>query len=849
MADDEIKIKTTIDNSQAEKGLQDLEKSVNKAGKAIDKAGAQSKNFGNTLSDTGGKAGGLGSAISSVTSGFGGFALGAAAAVTAAKKIGDAIKDCTEAYKAQERAEVQLEAAARNNPYLNNAAVAGLKNFASELQSISTYGDETLLPLMAQLAAAGRTQDEIKKIMSASVDIAASGMMSLDSAVTSLNKTFSGTAGLLGNQFRELKNLTQEELEAGKAVDILAQNYKGMAQEVAEATGTSEQLKNAFGDLKEELGAPFEKAMSPMRQFFTELISGWSNALKKRREYNEAAQANETGKQTLESVQLELKTLIEERAALQNDREIWITDYEAAYKRMEELNDRIAKRRNDYSALVGMQQNAQAQQGQQAEAERVNTKVAEQKEKAAKAQKTADDYAKESNKKLQAEIQALELKAKVTGETVSAQDKYNVVLQSYIDLMTKTEGAIKEGYPVEQARLEQLEKLKKQLDDAASAEERLAKATEYTNAITAVMDGIKTELTPAQSLKEQIAGYETLKKKLEEYSDAEVIAAQAGSDTIMSRQQLIEGLNEAEKISVKDKVNEIAPLEISVYEQRAQHMQEILDLKKQLDQEELLSEQEKIDAMKQLDDEYLKSRTEQFASRVSEIKSYTDQAISIAQQAAQIMLKAVQDETKAELAELEIKYRKGEISEKEYEEAVLDAKRKGAQEEYKIKMFEWAASLAQATANIAEGVAKAIAQGGLAGILTGALVSAAGAVQIASIIASKPQPPTFSTGGFLVGNSTRGDKIPFQGNAGEAILNPAEMRNFMDYANGTASTDGLTIIVNNSAANIVNAQPQISREKIEIMIDARVNESLKEGRYNQSLTMAEQSRSGEFYGI
>ena len=422
-------------------------------------------------------------------------------------------------------------------------------------------------------------------------------------------------------------------------------------------------------------------------------------------------------------------------------------------------------------------------------------------------------------------------------------------MQSYIDLMTKTEGAIKEGYPVEQKRLEQLNELKQQLDEAATAEERLAKATEYTQAITATLDGIKTELTPTQSLNEQIAGYEKLKKQIAEYSDAEIEAAQKGQETILTKQQLIEGLNEAEKVSVKDKVNEIAPLEISVYEQRAQHMQEILDLKKQLDQEELLSEQEKLDAMKQLDDEYLKSRTEQFASRVSEIKSYTDQAISIAQQAAQIMLKAVQDETKAELAELEIKYRKGEMGEKEYEEAVIAAKRKGAQEEYKIKMFEWAASLAQATANIAEGVAKAITQGFPLGLITGALVSAAGAVQIASIIASKPQPPTFSTGGFLVGNSTRGDKIPFQGNAGEAILNPAEMRNFMDYANGTATTDGLTLIINNSAANIVNAQPQISREKIEIMIDARVNESLKEGRYNQSLTMAEQSRSGEFYGI
>lgn len=38
-------------------------------------------------------------------------------------------------------------------------------------------------------AAAGRTEDEIKKIMSASIDIAASGLMSVDGAAASLNAT------------------------------------------------------------------------------------------------------------------------------------------------------------------------------------------------------------------------------------------------------------------------------------------------------------------------------------------------------------------------------------------------------------------------------------------------------------------------------------------------------------------------------------------------------------------------------------------------------------------------------------------------------------------------------------
>ncbi|MBP5447078.1 MAG: hypothetical protein J6X95_03130, partial [Treponema sp.] len=61
--------------------------------------------------------------------------------------------------------------------------------------------------------------------------------------------------------------------------------------------------------------------------------------------------------------------------------------------------------------------------------------------------------------------------------------------------------------------------------------------------------------------------------------------------------------------------------------------------------------------------------------------------------------------------------------------------------------------------------------------------------------------------------------------------------------------NGANIVINNSAANIVNAQPQITRGQIEIMIDARVNDSLKNGRYNNSLSQAQQGMSGDFYGI
>ena len=130
------------------------------------------------------------------------------------KQLYAALDDLNKAYKAQKNAEVQLSTAVKNNPYLDSSSIRKLKEYASQLQSISTVGDEQLLPFMAQLAATGRSENEIMQIMSAALDASASGMISLDEAVRGLNNSFSGQIGRLGMQIPALKNLTKEELLA-----------------------------------------------------------------------------------------------------------------------------------------------------------------------------------------------------------------------------------------------------------------------------------------------------------------------------------------------------------------------------------------------------------------------------------------------------------------------------------------------------------------------------------------------------------------------------------------------------------------------------------------------------------
>lgn len=925
--DGEINIGTKIDESGLDKGI----KSVNQKLSGMGKSSAV-KGIAN-----------IGSSIAKI-----GVASGAA--VLAVSKAAAAIKGLSAAYNTQAAAEAQLASAAENNPYLTGESVRALKEYASELQGISAVGDEAILPLMAQLAAAGRTQTEIQRIMSASLDLSASGAMSLEGAVRNLNKTFSGLSGELGESVPQLKELTAEQLKNGEAVEVIAQRYKGMAKAVADGTGGWKKFQNSIGDLKEVLGGGIAKAQNAagnvLSRFFDALATKIKGAKDEAKLLNAEIAAmggmGSSGSSTqlrseIDTLNGTLKTLTSIRATesgkgdflkeFKKDAKNAKNELEKAEKELENFQKEAEKLRKkaEYEqtasriagggtgvatdrtaeALTGAEKNLAAAEKTLAEAKaryvearaaadgaeksyddmrklfsdrykgsysaldkdieattaKINEMTAaldkatdadrekESARAAEEARKRADDYARESNARLEESLSALEAEAKAKGEAVSAQDKYNVYLQSYIDLLTKTEGAIREGYPVEQKRLEQLKEARKAADEAADAEKKLAAAIQLTQAATDALDSGNHHMTPAEELEEEIRQLDDIKAKIEAMSNAEVAAAQAGEDAQLSKAELIAGLNEAERQATLAKVDAITATEQGWWDKYASRQQELLEMKQTITREMFKTDEEYYAALQALDESYAASRKQQFADLATEIKGYTDQAVSIMQDAANLMLETSKNEAKAEQAELELKYRKGEISEEEYNRKVAESKKKAAKEQYKIQMFQWSASILQATANIAQGVTQAIAQGGVAGLITGALVGAAGAVQIASIIASKPVPPSFAGGGIVPGNSYSGDRVRANVNSGEMILNAAQQRSLWEAANGRGAGGGANIVINNSASNVVRAQPQITKDQIEILIDARVNDSLKNGRYDSSLNMAQQGMGGDYYGI
>ena len=267
---------------------------------------------------------------------------------------------------------------------------------------------------------------------------------------------------------------------------------------------------------------------------------------------------------------------------------------------------------------------------------------------------------------------------------------------------------------------------------------------------------------------------------------------------------------------------------------------------------------EKKNQLAELQTEVLKRELEEQAQAAKDkiveisdvIAEYVDRFAEITNRITALVRKNNEQETDEAMTALSEQYTQGIISYEEYCEQKKALDKKAAQEEYKLKMWEWTASLLQATANIAMGVSKALAEGGpYAGPILAALIGASGALQIATITANRPKNPSFATGGIVPGNSYSGDRVTANVNSGEMILNSQQQKNLWDMANsrGAGAVVNMPVTIENNASDAVRASAELSSDGLVVMINKIVNAQMAAGKYNQSMDIAQSRRRGVEY--
>jgi hypothetical protein len=137
----------------------------------------------------------------------------------------------------------------------NEGAQRRLMDQAAELQNTTIFDDDTIQQAQTFLANQGRTEDQIKKVISAAVELSTVTGVDLNTAVMQLDATFEGNIGKMGKLDSGFKSLTKEQLANGAAADLLIEKYNGTAKAMGDTTaGKLAKLKNQFGELQESIG-------------------------------------------------------------------------------------------------------------------------------------------------------------------------------------------------------------------------------------------------------------------------------------------------------------------------------------------------------------------------------------------------------------------------------------------------------------------------------------------------------------------------------------------------------------------------------------------------------------------
>lgn len=174
------------------------------------------------------------------------------------------LKDSVQAYGESESAITKLSLA------VGSKAVPALTAYAAQIQKTTSFNDESVVALQTQLAQFGVMPEAINDATGALVDYAAATGKDLPSAATVLGQAMAGNARELkryGIEIRETDTRTQR-LE--KATDGLRKLFGGMAEEMGNTqVGNFNRMKNALGEVKEQVGRLFSPAMQTFAKNFS----------------------------------------------------------------------------------------------------------------------------------------------------------------------------------------------------------------------------------------------------------------------------------------------------------------------------------------------------------------------------------------------------------------------------------------------------------------------------------------------------------------------------------------------------------------------------------------------------
>ena len=236
---------------------------------ATDKVGESSKKFRDENRKTKEGVGGLRDSITGFY-----MELGALSA-RFATQLPSAITKSIQAFGQQEMAVSRLAASIRSHGGNVSEVLPIMQNFASEMQRITTYGDEQVIAMQAMAASMGISAEQMQGVIRSAIGLSAALKMDVMTAVKAASAAMQGKTTALQEYIPALSKCKTEE---EKLAIVQKLSSSGFAQAKAEAetsVGKLKQLANAWGDLAETVGGQFAPAAADV----ADLLKGMCGVL------------------------------------------------------------------------------------------------------------------------------------------------------------------------------------------------------------------------------------------------------------------------------------------------------------------------------------------------------------------------------------------------------------------------------------------------------------------------------------------------------------------------------------------------------------------------------------------
>lgn len=192
------------------------------------------------------------------------------------------LRSVTTALMERERAVNKMTTAMKNQGDFSKAGLQDMEAFASQIQDTTAMADEHALSVMANMKSYGMLNEEVKRAAQAAIDFASAKReegMTVESASELIGKAYMGQT----DRLKRYGIVIAENQKGAAAFDAvlgqLQQRFGGAAAaELETYEGRLKNLNNAWGDVKETLGAISLELLDPLIPLMKQLAEAGREA-------------------------------------------------------------------------------------------------------------------------------------------------------------------------------------------------------------------------------------------------------------------------------------------------------------------------------------------------------------------------------------------------------------------------------------------------------------------------------------------------------------------------------------------------------------------------------------------